>query len=491
MTPEPADPPPVNTSPFKSTVAGSRKFGATIAPAAELKDQLSTDMKGNWIGFLEPSEFCTKLMEIDPKKLDAGEEKIANTKFDEVPEAPKLEADMYSPFVSVSVASHMTSLTDCVVATRTRFQIGAVNALVSHFKLRDDSNKKDEDLDRRPDVTGYDVAEIDEKWRWVFMLLWIEFKIKISSDPFHRNYDDTDCIPDKDTSAEAAKTLGQLTLYAAHQLGRQQRIFIISLLICGDHARFIRFDRAGAIVSKHFNYRKDPKMLAEFFWRYDHMTQVERGFDPSAVVATPAEQALLETTADAHVKDKTKRQLPGMELIKDSKYPCYKMTVEDTSNPKNPESRNYIVKSPLYTEEVDWPVGRSTRGYVALDTATKELVFVKDYWRPSGYADRVSEAEVYVALKNADVPHLPNIHLAGDVPDADATRYQETLTQMFLDRTELCKSAPLRVLRHHRIVQDLAYPISSAKDSKEMTSACRDATECTSQLVSFCPLAGY
>lgn len=363
-----------------------------------------------------------------------------------------------------------------------------MNELVSTFKLRDDSNKKDKkDHDRRPDVTGYAFESLHEAWRWVFMELWAEFKRLASMDPFHQDYKNTDRLPDKDTSEDAHKCLGQLTLYAASQLSRQHRTFIISLLICGDHARFLRFDRSGAIVTKHFNYRTKPHILAEFFYRYDHMSAFQRGFDPTAVRAKPHEQQLLEDTIDAYTKDESKRQVPGMELIPKSDYPCYVMTVTDTSDPaKKKESRKYIVKMPLV--EIYSSVGRSTRGYVALQISTVELVFVKDYWRPAGFEDRPSEAAIYVALKKANVPHLPVVRLAGDVP-ADKLKFQETLTQQWANQEGLHRSSStLRVYRHHRIVQDLAFPLSTAKNSKEATAAVRNVLRCMCDEISLLAL---
>jgi len=61
-----------------------------------------------------------------------------------------------------------------------------------------------------------------------------------------------------------ADTLGQITLYAAAQLGSQFCTCIYSILIVKDKAQLIRWDRMGAIITEAFCYNSN-RTLAEFF----------------------------------------------------------------------------------------------------------------------------------------------------------------------------------------------------------------------------------
>lgn len=173
----------------------------------------------------------------------------------------------------------------------------------------------------------------------------------------------------------------------------------------------------------------------------------------------------------------------------DASYPCYRISVARSGG----ATCTYIVQRPfLYSRS---PIGRSTRAYIALDLAANELVFLKDYWRPCEQdpEERPPEAEVYVILENKKVRHLPHVRLAGDVPDAPNTAYvgaqenicfQSTVTQSWADKEGMCVCNPLREYCHHRIVQDLAFPLSTVKNSKELVAAIRNAVQCTSSWAS-------
>jgi hypothetical protein len=49
--------------------------------------------------------------------------------------------------------------------------------------------------------------------------------------------------------------------------------------------RFIRWDRAGAIVSESFDYIKSPHILVQFFWNYARLPSDRRGYDSTVSAA--------------------------------------------------------------------------------------------------------------------------------------------------------------------------------------------------------------
>ena len=108
------------------------------------------------------------------------------------------------------------------------------------------------------------------------------------------------------------------------------------------------------------------------------------------------------------------------------------------------------------------------------------MVFLKDSWRTED-ADYASEAEIYEDLNKHKVPFLPTIIAAGDVMTKDTGERQVTFTQVWShDATKPDWRLPcdgLRTLVHHRVVQELAYPLTSARSSKEAVQAVRDVLE--------------
>lgn len=329
------------------------------------------------------------------------------------------------------------------------------------------ADEKDEEADER--IKGPADFYITE--------LWAELKLSVNHDAFITDYSNTENIIDGSTPS-SRETLGQITSYATAQLARQHRNSIFSLLICGKHARFIRWDRAGSIISKHFDYIENPSLLTEFLARYGKLTDTGRGFDPTARLAAPDEKAKLSAAIDRHISDKSKRQFPDMKKVVDERVPCYRIEVEGFQPGKNKsiaEKRTYIVQRPFA-----WPlspVGRSTRAYIALDLAEDKLVFLKDYWRPAE-PDRVPEPDIYDALERAHVPHLAKVILAGDVP-SDEKCTQATLTQEWRYKDGIFTTGlDLRAYRHIRVVQELLYPLKTAKNSRELVAALRNVIDC-------------
>ncbi|OBZ73570.1 hypothetical protein A0H81_06520 [Grifola frondosa] len=98
-------------------------------------------------------------------------------------------------------------------------------------------------------------------------------------------------LPEND---DARKARGQLVDYAREVLARQHRQFLFMIVIIKDHARLLRWDRVGAVVSEPFEYIKDPDTLGGFVWRYSMITLAQRGFDTTAIPATEEEVSLLQ-----------------------------------------------------------------------------------------------------------------------------------------------------------------------------------------------------
>ncbi|KAG6886861.1 hypothetical protein C0992_001970 [Termitomyces sp. T32_za158] len=74
----------------------------------------------------------------------------------------------------------------------------------------------------------------------------------------------------------------QLNHYATKWFARQHRRHAFTIFVFGNYVRFIRWDRAEAIVSEKFNFDNDCSFFVEFLWRFSHL-------DPFVRRATPQE----------------------------------------------------------------------------------------------------------------------------------------------------------------------------------------------------------
>ncbi|KAI0075707.1 hypothetical protein K474DRAFT_1366592 [Panus rudis PR-1116 ss-1] len=281
-----------------------------------------------------------------------------------------------------------------------------------------------------------------------------------------------------------------LTTYLASQLSRQHRTFTFALSFFGRLVRFLRVDRAGVIVSSTVNYAKAPRLLAEFFWRYSHMSAVERGFDPCVTSASDTERRNLARAVFQyvrHVETGQARRLPNILRTLSKDYPAYKISVVSESTGVETD---YIVRRSFTGDRSLF--GRGTRGFVALkldecgagassDDLSRQLVFLKDSWRIDEEG-MDAEADVYEELKEHEVSHIPTLIAAGDVySDHEYDENpQRSLTQDWaaMNKRWNRRNLSLTAYTHHRLVQRLAYPLETVKNARELAQVVRDALEC-------------
>ncbi|KAH8099799.1 hypothetical protein BXZ70DRAFT_217858 [Cristinia sonorae] len=487
-------------SPRVLTGAGLYAYSQVKAGAKQARKQGRLDMGGFFAGPVRTHDFMDKFMPVKrnmPKRFH-------NIKYDTVPS--KREADMYEKLI----------------------------AIITHHKIMpgytavDTSSRPDEER-KRVDISwifGEYMTDTIRQFLIQFQETIAEVKTRKLSEPFivpgARGHANPGEGPMEHTSQEAMDTQGQLIVYASNMLARQHRTFIFTLLICEDTARFIHWDRGGSTVTESFNYVENPQILTEYLWRYGKLTRLQRGFDPTVRLADPSEAERF-VSAIKHHQETSQRKLPAVNLELMEKYPASVITVTDGQ-----DSREYVVKAPIRTPTS--LVGRSTRVFYALDMETEKLVCLKDYWRPID-SDRPAEADIYKRLNEHEVPHLATVHISGDVPvslDHPDGPFQETITDKWVDEyllkhpelmveklapgekrakskktekkpgeastqatgdkpkgtvvpeqpVQLCLMGDRRPYRHHRVVQELLYPLSTAVSSKELTAAIGNAIAC-------------
>ncbi len=313
--------------------------------------------------------------------------------------------------------------------------------------------------------------------------LFIEFTKH--GDPFH---DQPEVVTELGTieklEHQSILTRGRLALYAREVFKHQHRTHILQLLILGNHARFIRWDRAGASVSGKFDYSVDPHPLELFLRVYGRMSEVERGWDRTVSVATAEECTRFENACKAWTlllpANKELREAwesnPATNTVValDSSWPTYKVTLDPTASKEGVEDA-LIIKGPFHTLRGQ-VVGQGTRRYLAYSTKWSMLSIFKDGWRCDDNI-HFAEATAYDTFKKSIVIGnvVPRALACGDVV-GNVTRTNELVASksvQMLGNMRYKTVVTKHSLRQHRIVQEVACAVECLRSIKDMISVIR------------------
>ncbi|KAL5532272.1 hypothetical protein ACEPAF_5841 [Sanghuangporus sanghuang] len=321
---------------------------------------------------------------------------------------------------------------------------------------------------------------------------------------------------DKDgIAAKKKRAFGQNVSYAAESCARQHRVFYHSLLIIGTRARFFRWDRAGVIVTRAFDYQEHPRLLCRYLWRFSGANMVERGFDPTVTVASKEETDVFEKVVSAEVafqlgidgNDKEK-----MEEALKTHFDRNKVTKAMVYNYSGSKAEEYLLSVPVHCPSS--AAGRSCRGYWSTKVVRKldgsiergEIRFLKDVWRIA-LPRLAAEGEILTEM-TGNVPNIPEPDCFGDIKDDSCNKpeviadggdpvigasgkVQTTRTQEFIYKEWVSKSCRVlpkqsvddlyrRVVKHvhYRMTsKTVGYPLSDFIDAPELFLALEDVLE--------------
>jgi hypothetical protein len=242
---------------------------------------------------------------------------------------------------------------------------------------------------------------------------------------------------------DARTTRGQITAYATLVMGSQYRTHAFFVLIIGEYARLIRWDRSGAVVTERIKYDETSELF-DFFMRYDLADSEARGHD--STVGTPTKEELERASQFVGEMDKTS------------------FLAVSISPPGQTDPKRYIIPTPI--ARTDIPVGRWTRASRAYDLENQKEVFLKDTWRMVE-PNILPESSVYKILQQKGVPNIPYCTYGDDVGD---DKYHHTCTQTLI--TLFSESNNLIPYRHHRLIlTPIARKLEDFRTSREMVTA--------------------
>ncbi|KAI0337289.1 hypothetical protein BDW22DRAFT_1383880 [Trametopsis cervina] len=414
---------------------------------------MDKEMMGHFVGAIAVDTFLNRFL---PLSLKHSRAKVPMADFKDVPQSGS-ELAMYTQLIAAIEKS----------------------SCCPSFKIHNTSGRPDSVTKVKPDCTMFLEADgYADGFGSAYMndahIAW-EVKPSHVDDAFLSEGDDSNDMtprPLENLSVRGSRNRGQQIDYATWMMRLQHRTHIFSVSIIGHNARFIRWDRSGAVVSAAFDYVTGNNYLSEFLWRYECATHEQRGFDTSAVRATLDEvdalRAAIEEKLEAFNDDEQRSKL---QMTLDSGSQAYKLKVfRDDCD----EIREYIVCKPFF--DADSPCGRATRAYYAWGLKEQELVFLKDAWRPD-VSGVLSEADVYDLLEKIKIRARPHVYIAGDVLNK-AGEAQTTVTQDSTKGTDALRPITwLRRHQHYRVVQKLAHPLFMVQDSRQLVQAIRDVLE--------------
>ncbi len=259
---------------------------------------------------------------------------------------------------------------------------------------------------------------LDARVCWAWLELLIEVKWDPKAAPFSSRY--TPRSPFLPTGRERCLSRGQLAEYAAELFNRQHRQFLFAIHFMCDRARFLRFDRSGAVVSEEFDYVAHPEVIGAFLFRLSRMSRAERGHDPTATTASEKEATMFKALHTRFHADSTAAR--GLRCAVAEGWPIVKITMDAPFSPDRapvrrgttPTQRQFLVGKPA--SQSPSLMGKGAKGFVAYDLTAEAVVFIKDCWRLDS-RDVQSEYETYLQLREKTTGELyvPTLLGGGDV----------------------------------------------------------------------------
>ena len=265
---------------------------------------------------------------------------------------------------------------------------------------------------------------------------------------------------------DAYGTYSRLISHAMSLHRSQFRVFSFSVAVFEETARLLRWDRSGVIYTESFKWADGR--LFEFFWRFNHLSAVDRGYDTTISLADDDEAELALPKL---------RTYPKFENVR--KEHLHRILVwDDCSSDDGP--RRYITPSAKWATEA--LIGRATFGYIAFDIERGNLVYLKDFWRVD-HPEIQKEGDVYRELLEAEVRNIAKLGHAGDVrstiDDSEvhaSVVVQRTRAQDYLNHSWCPGGLMVKPYVHYRLVlETVGMPLNRFKSTRQLCKVIRDA----------------
>ncbi|KAL5526900.1 hypothetical protein ACEPAF_8627 [Sanghuangporus sanghuang] len=338
----------------------------------------------------------------------------------------RLETMMYEPLVAALEKLNLSNLCFKITANN-----GDPDWVVEDLAPDISVYSKDRWNNRLRAKTDFDKDHSDTDFS--SMEVPTEIKLRARSDPFKDLKDGDDVTKHQFVKTDNAsqEIIGQISAYASAQMGMTFRTHCFSVFIAGNIARLIRWDRAGAVVTRSFKYMEIPWLL-DFFKRYDRLSEFQRGWDRTVhplklSEASKARDALIQQRFSNETEEEFEER---SSYFRNARY--YKFLVPVL--PKGQETCAVRAKTFIGAFPRRWAcslLGRNSRGTPVYDPETGGIHWLKDSWRID-MKTVVVEHESYEKMEQCNVRNLIPLLTAGDVRLLDEI-YEESSCALHTD----------------------------------------------------------
>ncbi|KAJ8703460.1 hypothetical protein PTI98_002082 [Pleurotus ostreatus] len=282
--------------------------------------------------------------------------------------------------------------------------------------------------------------------------------------------------PSENDSIAGADTRGQIASYAGVAMAMQFRSHLFSVLICGRYARFIRWDRSCAIVSRRFDYTVYPEILFEFYHRFAQLTKYKRGLLPNFKTLRKEDG---ETALKAFERF-AKETFEGQDIEE------YKLQAQLRTRSMlrmEYKGERYAVPTPSFDGGMYSPFGRLTRNRPVVRLLAQEekceVLYFKEYWREhSDFTE--PESRVYELIsKDANLsnnPHFATMRAGGDIEIEGQP--VNTIGHEYADSPWVVGEMRVRKLTAHFIIlSTIGRDLRTFRSARDLVSCIADAME--------------
>ncbi|KAL5485700.1 hypothetical protein ACEPAI_6741 [Sanghuangporus weigelae] len=413
------------STPINVRVSGTRLFTSDTINAEDNKKDMYRETHKYFLGpmpvdqfldaFVKPTHYC----DTRSNSTSEGVDFHMNGSW-------RLEAMMYEPLVAALEKLNLNNLCFKITAKN-----GDPDWVVEDLAPDISVYSKDRWNNRRRAKTDFDKDHSDTDFS--AMEIPTEIKLRARSDPFRNLKDGDDATKHQFVRTDIAsqEIIGQICAYASAQMGMAFRTHCFSVFIAGNIARLIRWDRAGAVVTRSFKYM-EISWLLDFFKRYDELSQLQRGWDRTVLPlkvseASEARDALIQQ----RFSDETEEEFQERSAyFQNARY--YKFLVPVL--PKGQETDAVRAKIFIGAFPRRWAcslLGRNSRGTPVYDPETGGIHWLKDSWRID-MTTVVVEHESYEKMEQCKVRNLIPLLTAGDVRLLDEI-YEESSRAVHID----------------------------------------------------------
>ncbi|KAI0347560.1 hypothetical protein BDW22DRAFT_1307326, partial [Trametopsis cervina] len=256
--------------------------------------------------------------------------------------------------------------------------------------------------------------------------------------------------------------------FATQVIHWQHRTHFYMICLTRRHARLLRWDRAGALVSGPIDLLEHPEQLLNFIHRFAQMSPAERGRDPTAILVQKNSREF-RRFRDFKPASEWAKECHKKIFADTTNFPIYKPVISTADTGTSSVVQHGYLVGKAMTRAASL-TGRATRGFAAYDERRRRLVFFKDFWRPNSQKIR-RELDTYALLNGQGVQNIATAIAGGDVSYNNDP--QRTLTQAY----SKSKNVPSERVYARLVLLELAHPLKNYFCSYELVSVVRDAIQ--------------